>query len=96
MIYGITKTAQNGGIPLIFDVCIQPNMVDKRGTIPIISALELLAIAVLIIGIFVVDMQQANADNNNGDSKTSCNDHHHSGDSSCSHKDSTPFILPFP
>ena len=65
-------------------------MVDKRGTILIISSLELLIIAILIIGIFVVDMQQVNAVNN-GDSKKSCNDHHH-----CLHKDSTPFILPFP
>ncbi len=52
-----------------------------------------LAIAILMIG---VDMQQASADNNNGDGKK-CNDHHHdSGSSQCSHKDPTPFILPFP
>jgi hypothetical protein len=53
-----------------------------------------LAIAILMIG---VGMQQVNADNNNGDSKKSCNDHHYnSGSSQCSHKDTTPFILPFP
>ena len=52
-----------------------------------------LAIAILMID---VDSQQANADNNNGDSEKSCNDHHDSGSSQCSHKDSTPFILPFP
>jgi hypothetical protein len=51
------------------------------------------AIAILIIS---VDMQQANADNNNVDSKKSCNNHHDSGSSQCAHKDTTPFILPFP
>jgi hypothetical protein len=64
----------------------------KIGGLGIILKLSL-AIAILMIG---VGMQQANANSNNGDSKKSCNSHHDSGSSQCSHKDTTPFILPFP
>jgi len=57
----------------------------------------LLALAVFAVDTLVVDSQQANADNNNADSKKSCDhDRHHSGSAKCSHKDQTPFILPFP
>jgi len=49
-----------------------------------------------MIGIFIVDMSQANADNGDGNGNNSCNNHHNSGSSQCSHKDPTPFILPFP
>ena len=52
-----------------------------------------LAIAILMIG---VDMQQANADDKNGDSKKSCNYHKDSGSSQCLRKDATPLIQPFP
>jgi hypothetical protein len=74
---------------------VDNRIVELNGIILISSSMKLLAIVMLTIGIFVVDMQQANADNN-GDGKNSCNDYHYSGSSQCSHKDPTPFILPFP
>ncbi len=52
-----------------------------------------MAVAIVMIG---VDMQHANADDNNEDGKNSCNDHHHDPSSHCSHDNTTPFILPFP
>ena len=53
-------------------------------------------IAVLVVGMFAtVDIQRANADNSNGDDNKSCNGHN-SETTKCSHKDSTPFMLPFP
>ena len=51
------------------------------------------------IGAFaaVDNIQQANADNNNGnDEKKICNDRHSDSSTKCSQKDTTPFILPFP
>jgi hypothetical protein len=69
--------------------------VELNGIIQIFSFMKILAIVILTIGIFVVGMQQANADNN-GDGKKSCNDHHNSASAKCSHKDTTPLILPFP
>jgi hypothetical protein len=56
----------------------------------------LVVVDVLAVGSLTsFDVQQVNADNNNGSDLKSCNDHQ-SGDRNCSHKDSTPFILPFP
>jgi hypothetical protein len=49
----------------------------------------------LAFGAFtILEIQQTNADNNNGDHKNSCN-YHHFAEKNCSH-DSTPFMLPFP
>jgi len=57
----------------------------------------LLVVLTLEIGTLAVvnSMQQANADYGNGNEKKSCNTQH-SDASRCSHKDSTPIILPFP
>jgi hypothetical protein len=54
-----------------------------------------LAIAILLNGILVTDMQQANADKYDGVGNNSCDKYYHSG-SQCSRNDGTPFLLPFP
>jgi hypothetical protein len=70
-------------------------MTQANRAISIILSIKLLVIAELAFGAFtILEIQQANANNNNGDHKNSCN-YHHFVDKNCSH-DSTPFILPFP
>lgn len=83
-------------IPLIFDVCDQPDVVSKPLANKAIIIIFSLAIAILLNGILVTDMQQANADKNDGDGNNSCDKNHHPGSSQCPHNDGTPFLLPFP
>ena len=81
-------------IPLISDVCIQRKVVDAQVRVTILISISLLVIAVLVIGPFANFEQRVNADDNNGDNKKYCDNH--SRNENCSHKDSTPFLLPFP
>ncbi|PWU80185.1 MAG: hypothetical protein DLM72_13495 [Candidatus Nitrosopolaris wilkensis] len=60
--------------------------------------MKLLTMAILVIGTFAAanNIQQAHADDNNRNDKKPCNDQHSASSTKCSHKDTTPFILPFP
>jgi hypothetical protein len=55
--------------------------------------MKLLTMAIAAVN----NIQQAHAvDNNGNDKKKPCNVQHSSSSTKCSHKDTTPFVLPFP
>jgi hypothetical protein len=70
-------------------------VVDAQVRVTILISISILVVAVLAVGPYANFEQRVNADDNNPNNNKYC-DNHHSRNENCSHKDSTPFLLPFP
>jgi hypothetical protein len=78
---------------LYFYICVYANMVRKR-SILILPIPKFLIVALLVAIIFAgVDMQNATANDDQGNDHNLCKDQHFP---KCLHHEGPPFILPFP